>query len=155
MSLNNLAIHHASRLSGQNSIAAMCLDNLEKGGIDEDCNFRKSSKRSREWLSKEGKPMNDAEFLNLVGIGLKPAERLFLRYKGDCNKIINFHGRSKKRIMTGIKYYDRQGNPAKKFDVRERECISHEKLNEFFKDRDYIAAYKLIDQYKAAKRANK
>jgi hypothetical protein len=29
MSINNIAIHHANRLSGQNSIGAMCLKRLE------------------------------------------------------------------------------------------------------------------------------
>ena len=155
MSLNNLAIHHANRISGQNSIAAMCLSNLERGGIDEDCNFRNSSKRTLKWVDLNGKPMNDAEFLDLVGVGFRAAERLFYRYKGNCTKIIKNHGRNKKRVMLGTKYYDRKGRRAKQVDIKKIEQLSHQKLVQFFTDNSYVEAYKLIDEYKAAKRANK
>lgn len=155
MTINNLAIHHNNRLTGQNSIAAMCLDSLAKGGINEDGHYRISSKRTLEWFDLEGKPLNDAEFLELVGIGFRAAERLYYRYKKDCKKIIKNHGKSNKRVRTGIKYYDRKGQQAKQADLMKRESISHQKLVEFFKDNDYQTAYKLLDEYKAAKRANK
>lgn len=155
MSLNNLAIHHSNRLTGRNSIAAMCLANLEKGGISEDGIYRNSSKRTLEWFDLKGKPLNDAEFTDLVGIGFKAAERLFYRYKGDCKKIIKNHGYANKRVPTGIKYFDRKGNRAKQVEIMKIESLSHQKLVEFFRDNDYIAAYKLMDQYKAAKRTNK
>lgn len=155
MSLNNLAIHHANRLSGQNSIAAMCLDNIEKGGLSEDCAWRNSSKRTLEWHDLKGNPLNDAEFLNLVGVGFRAAERLFYRYKGNCKKIIKNHGYANKRVPTGIKYFDRNGKRAKQVEIMKLESLSHQKLVEFFRDNSYVEAYKLIDQYKAAKRANK
>ena len=155
MSLNNLAIHHANRLTGHNSIAAMCLDNLAKGGIDEEGHFRKSSKRTLNWVDLKGNELNDAEFLQLVGLTFSAAERLYYRYKKNCEKIIKCHGRANKRIRTGIKYYDRKGNQAKQADLMKRESISHQKLVEFFKGNDCQTAYKLLDEYKAAKRANK
>lgn len=155
MSLNNLAIHHANRLSGQNSIAAMCLDNIEKGGLSEDCVWRNSSKRTLEWFDLKGNPLNDAEFLDLVGIGFRAAERLYYRYKKDCKKIIKNHGYAKKRVKTGIKYYDRKGNRTRQVDIMKAESLSHQKLIEFFSDRTFTEAYELIDRYKLTKRANK
>lgn len=155
MSINNITRHHANRLSGQNSIAAMCLNNLEKGGLSEDCTWRTSSKRTLEWFDLKGNPLNDAEFTDLVGVGFKAAERLFYRYKGNCKKIIKNHGYANKRVRNGIKYFDRNGKPANQATIMKIEFISHQKLVEFFRDNEYTAAYKLIDQYKAAKRANK
>lgn len=155
MSINNLAIHHANRISGQNSIAAMCLSNLERGGIDEDGHYRNSSKRTLKWVDLNGKELNDAEFLALVGIGFRAAERLYYRYNKDCSKIIKNHGKANNRQMSGTKYYDRSGKQVRQVDVKEKEKLSHEKLGKFFSKNSYVEAYKLIDEYKAAKRANK
>lgn len=151
MSLNNLNTYKKPSID----MATMCLASIERGGIDEDCNFRNSSKRTLEWFDLNGKPLNDAQFLELVGIGFPAAERLYYRYKKDCKKIIKHHGYANKRVMTGTRYYDRKGNRVKQVDVKQAEQISHEKLVTFFNNNDYVTAYKLLDEYKAKKRNKK
>lgn len=161
MSINNLAKHHNNRLTGNNSIAAMCLRSLAHGGLDNECErvITNSDHRSREWFDLDGNKLTDDQFLNLIGENLKKAKKLFDNYGGNCTAIINRKNKGSipsRAVRRGTQYYDRNGTHTAQAIIAKREKVAAKTLKRFFeKPLSHKEIYKLIDAYKETRRCRK
>ena len=88
MSINNIARHHANRISGQNSIAASCLARLDMNRELEVAPGYSIRKSKRTYLSFEyrdiiGNPCKRKELAELYGMPEKFVSNAYKRNNGD------------------------------------------------------------------------
>ncbi len=88
MSINNIARHHANRISGHNSIAASCLARLDMNRELEVAPGYSIRKSKRTYLSFEyrdiiGNPCKRKDLTALYGSSEKLVSNTYKRHKGN------------------------------------------------------------------------
>jgi len=85
MNINNLARQHTNRLEGSNSIAAMCLDRINKGEpkiaagfIIDDRSYTDAI--GIEYLTPDGKPTTQTNAARLMDTARSNCKRAFTEY---------------------------------------------------------------------------
>jgi len=89
MSINNIAIHHTNRISGQNSIAASCLNRLELGRelkVAPGYCIKKNSRTYHcfDYSDIMGNPCKRVDLANLYGVAGKTISSAYERNNGNA-----------------------------------------------------------------------
>ena len=101
MNINNLARQHANRLAGSSSIAAMCLDRLNKGEPVIAGSYKlppdkqNGPKSTVKYFDPYGNEITRKEASSLVGTSPTNCRRLFKEYGHDLKKIYCGYGLNK------------------------------------------------------------
>lgn len=147
MNINNLNTYQKPLIS----MAEMCLQRLIDGPPCCEISPMRGKTVTRNWVDLDGKEITIREMMQITELTESTLLGLWKTHNGNCEKIINGHGRlreSGRKKYT--KYRNRNGDREAKHDIAKSLGISREKVKSAFElvDFDFKKAFEILDKAK-------